>query len=193
VASPDAALPPGADVCDVCGARGMQHCPGCDVDLCDAHAEAHTCAKPHLRCPHGRPSHRVCPHCLGLSTGRQRAEAAHGPTCPCVACVDVRRRAIPAPTGEAALTTTPARELAHATAAEALLAATARVAELTAVVTALAACEPVLDTAAGFECALCGATEHVLRGDLEHRGDCLREQARALLAGRAAAEGGTGR
>jgi antitoxin (DNA-binding transcriptional repressor) of toxin-antitoxin stability system len=91
------------------------------------------------------------------------------------------------------LWTTPARELAHATAAEALLAATARVEALAAVVTALAACEPVLDTAAGFECALCGATEHVLRGDLEHRGDCLREQARALLAGRAAAEGGTGR
>jgi hypothetical protein len=194
VASPDAALPPGADVCDVCGARGMQHCPGCDVDLCDARAEAHTCAKPHLRCPHGRPSHHLCPHCLGLSTGGRRMEFAHGATCPCVACVDVRARAIPAPTGEAGLTTTPARELAHATAAEALLAATARVAELTAVLRALAEVEPRRTECHGrrsyTRCSTCAAPPvSDPHRELRHEASCPWAQARALLAGREA-EGG---
>jgi uncharacterized protein (DUF433 family) len=193
VASPDAALPPGADICDVCGARGMQHCPGCDVDLCDAHAEAHTCAKPHLRCPHGRPSHRVCPHCLGLSTGRQRAEAAHGPTCPCVACVDVRRRAIP-PTvvldalsmkgAEAAVIeefpglTTDDIQAALNAGARALR----RLPRIEAALRAVVGRDPHFDSD-GEHCVYCGGDrEHARHGSMgPHADGCLWAAARDLL------------
>jgi antitoxin (DNA-binding transcriptional repressor) of toxin-antitoxin stability system len=92
------------------------------------------------------------------------------------------------------LWTTPARELAHATAAEALLAATARVAELTAVLRALAEVEPRRTECHGrrsyTRCSTCAAPPvSDPHRELRHEASCPWAQARALLAGREA-EGG---